>query len=35
MFGISEMMKEMENEEELSTWMREGAEQRKKDKEAA
>jgi len=35
MFGISETQEEWENEEELSTWMRDGAEQRKKDKEVA
>lgn len=32
-FGIGEQMKELEDEEELSTWMREGAESRKQQKE--
>ena len=35
MFGISESMAEYENEEDLSTWMREGAESRKKAEEVA
>ena len=35
MFAISDGMAEWENEEELSTWMREGAEQRQKSEEVA